>query len=143
MRKGFTLLELIVVIIILGVLATLGLTQYGRMVERSRGAEARAILGNLRKFAAGYYMEWGSTTGMPANLLGLGTQQDQVPTVCRGSHYFSYGIAGNADPEIGFGATRCITGSAGKPPNSSVAFRLALTTNFLTGADTWTTDAGY
>ena len=32
MKRGFTLLELVVVILIVGVLATLGFTQYGRMV---------------------------------------------------------------------------------------------------------------
>lgn len=47
MKKGFTLLELIIVIIIIGILATLGLTQYARMVERGRGAEARQLLGNI------------------------------------------------------------------------------------------------
>jgi prepilin-type N-terminal cleavage/methylation domain-containing protein len=41
-KKGFTLLELIVVIVIIGVLATLGLTQYASMVERGRSAEAKA-----------------------------------------------------------------------------------------------------
>jgi len=40
-RKGFTLLELIVVIIILGILASLGFSQYIKMVEKGRSAEAR------------------------------------------------------------------------------------------------------
>ena len=39
--RGFTLLELIMVIIIIGILATLGFAQYGAMIEKSRGGEAR------------------------------------------------------------------------------------------------------
>ena len=48
MRKGFTLIELIVVIIIVGILASVGMTQYTKVVEKGRAAEARLILGSLR-----------------------------------------------------------------------------------------------
>ena len=62
--RSFTLLELIIVIIIIGILAVLGFTQYGRMVERSRGAEAKAILGDIRKLAYAYRMEHGNLGGL-------------------------------------------------------------------------------
>jgi len=48
MKKGFTLLELLIVIIIVGVLATLALPNFLRGVERARWAEAKNILGALR-----------------------------------------------------------------------------------------------
>jgi len=44
MRNGFTLLELIVVIIIVGVLATMGISQYSAARENALKNEARASL---------------------------------------------------------------------------------------------------
>ena len=140
-RKGFTLLELIVVIVIIGVLATLGLTQYGRMVERARGAEARTILGDCRKLAVAYRLENGTVTGFANANANIGTGADQIPSACAGTHYFSYGVTVTADPSVTITATRCTSG--GKTPQGlAPAGTLVLTSNVTTGVDIWS-GSGY
>lgn len=55
--KAFTLLELLIVIIILGILAALALPQYLRTVERGRSSEAIIHLGSIRISEINYYAE--------------------------------------------------------------------------------------
>ncbi|MCM8801489.1 MAG: prepilin-type N-terminal cleavage/methylation domain-containing protein [Candidatus Omnitrophica bacterium] len=57
MKKGFTLLELIVVIIVLGVIMSIALPQYFKVVERSRTSEAVNVLGILRAAQVRYYAQ--------------------------------------------------------------------------------------
>lgn len=147
MKKGFTLLELIIVIIILGVLATLGFTQYARMVERARGAEAKAICGDIRKFAAAYRLENGTLTagtGFGAAQANIGASSDQIPATgaCRASHYFGYGVAVTAS-QVTITATRCT--ASGKTPNytGTGAPTLILTSELLTGVDGWSGTGNY
>lgn len=143
MKRGFTLLELIVVVIIIGILATLGLTQYGRATERGRGAEARAILGNIRSQAASHYLEYNSLTSTVFDdaRAGIGTADDQIPSGCRLSHYFSYGIS-TAGAVLTSTATRCgASGRAGDNPASGRTLTLA--TTFPAGTDTWGGTGGY
>jgi type IV pilus assembly protein PilA len=69
-RKGFTLVELAVVIVIIGVLAAFGVPQFLKSVERSKAAEAFNYLAAVRaaqeRYLAknGYY--YGSTAGVDA-----------------------------------------------------------------------------
>ena len=137
MKKGCTLLELVIVLIIVGVLATLAVGQYGRMVERSRGAEARAALGDIRKNATIFFVDKGTFNNITSADLNIGTvgAMDMAPSACRGSHYFyyTYGVAGTI---VTGSAFRC--GAGGRTPSAANAGQtVILATDFSNGVDTW------
>jgi len=142
MKKGFTLMELIVVIIILGILSTLGVAQYSKMVEKSRGAEAKSILGTIRQLAATYYIEQDKAPGSTDTAyLGIGGAGG-IPANCtQSSHYFSYGVSNTAATTFVSTATRC-TGNTGKSPGGS-AGSVTLTSYLANGVDSWSSTGGY
>jgi len=102
MRKGFTLLELIIVVIIIGVLATIGFAQYTKVVEKGRGAEAKVLLGALRTAQAAYKLDKGVFT---ATLTDLSAE---VTSACDATHDFSYACATTGTCT----ATRCTAAPA-------------------------------
>jgi len=57
MKKGFTLLELIVVVIIIAILASIALPQYIKVAEKARLAEGTHLLGLLRSSQIRYKAE--------------------------------------------------------------------------------------
>ena len=125
MKKGFTLLELIIVIIVVGILASLGFGQYTQTIEKGRAAEARSILGSLRTLQAAYYLENGAYTATIADL-GIAN----VPSSCTSTHYFSYACATTGTCT----ATRCQ--ASGKSPQSSTAYNKTLTIDGTFGGTT-------
>jgi len=107
MKRGFTLIELIVVIIIVGILASVGMTQYTKVVEKGRAGEARVVLGSLRTAEVAEWQENGSY----AAVANLGVA---APTACATTHYFSY----SCNTSSGLcTADRCTSG--GKTPNTT------------------------
>ncbi len=139
MRKGFTLLELIVVIVILGIMATLAATQYTKMVEKSRGAEARTILGTIRTNQAAITQQTGSCSSANSEV-GIGVNAD-FPSACTTTHYFSYSMGGVSANSFTATATRCT--STSKNPAAASAGTISLVTNFDNGMDSWTLAAPY
>ena len=56
-KSGFTLVELTIVVVILGVLATFAIPRYMRVVERSKAAEAFVYLAEIQSGQAIYHAQ--------------------------------------------------------------------------------------
>ena len=128
MKNGFTIVELIIVVIIIGILASIGLTQYNKVVEKGRASEARMILGTLRSAEIAEYTENGSYVVLAS--LGVAAPADCSQT----THFFSYACTTAAGQCT---ATRCGTGT-GKTPGSAIAY-----TKTLDASGAWGGSAGY
>lgn len=107
-RRGFTLLELIVVIIIIAVLASLGFTQYTKVVEKGRTAEAKMILGQLRSAQYAFNLEYPGYTTVANLPVGAPTTG---PACTDSTQFFYYSCDTGTGTCI---ANRCTSG--GKSP---------------------------
>jgi len=74
-RAGFTLIELMIVVIVVGILAAAAIPIYSRVMDRARASEGKAILGTVRThylaenaegitvtYTTGNLSEWGIDT---------------------------------------------------------------------------------
>ena len=116
MKRGFTLLEIIVVIIIIGILAAIAFTQYTQVIEKGRTSEAKATLGSIRTLNIAYFQEYG-TYGTITNL-----GSPVLDGACDTNHYFSYSCTTGGNGVCT--ATRCTSG--GKNPQGTSAYTLTL-----------------
>ena len=88
-RHGFTLLELMMVVIIIGILASIALPQYLKTSERARMAEAVTMLGVLRaaevRYSAQNNGNFTANVATPCDLDTCGT-----PAEMSGTPRYSY-----------------------------------------------------
>jgi len=69
-QKGFTLIELMIVIAIIGILAAIAIPQFSAYRKRSYNAAAQSDLRNAATAQEAYYVDAARYTGTVASLIG-------------------------------------------------------------------------
>lgn len=57
-KKGFTLVELMIVVAIIGILAAIAIPQFAKYRARAQNSAALSDARNIRTDLEGYYAEW-------------------------------------------------------------------------------------
>lgn len=77
LQKGFTLIELMIVVAIIAILAAVAAPKFGQQIKKSKDAKALALVGNWRSGLSLYYSE---KEDYPAITLGFGTTSTGIGT---------------------------------------------------------------
>jgi type IV pilus assembly protein PilA len=101
-KKGFTLVELMVVVIIVGILAAVAVPLYRQNVQRALASEGKALAGSIRTAQRVYFAEhgvYGAWADISANIDQTGNRYfTAVPTVTGGgTAAFTASVSGTGD----------------------------------------------
>lgn len=78
MKKGFTLIELMIVVAIIGILAAIAIPKFADLIKKSKEGSTKGSLGALRSALTIYYGEQEGTYPNPLPGSGTGNQETTV-----------------------------------------------------------------
>lgn len=132
---GFTLIELMIVVAIIGILAAVAIPQYQNYVARSQVSEAMNLVSGVKVAVAEYFNSNGSfpsRTSDPHSALGLAASGSIT-----GKYVASVSVA-----DDGTGVTTITMKSAGDAHNAIAGKTLKLTPSGSGGSISWTCAVG-
>ena len=134
-KKGFTLIELMIVVAIIGILAAVAVPKFADLVTKSKEASSKGVLGAIRSAISIYY---GDTEGTyPTNVFdGLTSNSRYLPATGGGQNLgsinlpkvkqFTDGCPGHVYPVV---TSNQVEQGNGTNPNDAMAFHYVNGTN--------------
>jgi prepilin-type N-terminal cleavage/methylation domain-containing protein len=89
-QKGFTMIELMVVVIIVGILAAIAIPLYGKYIKNARLSEGTGRIGEIVTAAKAWAQEHQSVAGVPQ----WPTVDDGIFDISSGTENFTYSLPG-------------------------------------------------
>ena len=105
-RRGFTLIELIIVVVIIGILALIAIPRYFANVAKAQKSQAYTTLDVIRQALLGYYAVYGTypinnVWPIVVTIDGDTIMSVSNPSTASRSYYHQNGVGGGSSPGDG------------------------------------------